>query len=229
MGPIYSILQSVGQFSGYAGWLAGLGLYEISSSAVPTPSDLHHARIVIILSLFPSLPLAISSISPSMKHHKYILVTLSLGISSLALPIAMADPSPSMNPESSMYSIQTSPPTPTNVCTKACLQPSATPKCPSQCPNSCIIQQSTDPCCPNSLEAICNDTSNSATSPTNVVTSPTMSSSSLASPVAVSPTTSSPQSSATAHNNAASTDMTSNHALYISTALVAVVFAALLL
>jgi hypothetical protein len=44
----------------------------------------------------------------------------------------------------------------------------------------------------------------------------------------VSATTAGASSSATVHNNAASTDMTSNHALYISTALVAVAFAALL-
>ncbi|KAI9285262.1 hypothetical protein BC943DRAFT_360365 [Umbelopsis sp. AD052] len=160
-----------------------------------------------------------------MKHHKYILVTLSLGISSLALPIALADPSPSINPDSSMFSIQTSPPTPTNVCTKACLQPHATPSCPSKCPGSCVIQQSTDPCCPNSMEAICNDTSGTITSSISAHSSPPSTSSSLA---LVSPTTSSPQSSATAHNNAASTDKTSHNALYISTALVAIVFAALL-
>jgi hypothetical protein len=41
-------------------------------------------------------------------------------------------------------------------------------------------------------------------------------------------TSSASQSSATIHNNAASTDMKSNHALYITTALVAIIFAALL-
>lgn len=161
-----------------------------------------------------------------MKHNKYILVTLSLGISSLALPIALADPSPSTTPNSSIYSIQTSPPTPTNVCTRACLRPSATPSCPAQCPSSCIIQQSTDPCCPDSMEAVCNHSSNTLSStPTSAISSP--SSSVLASSL-VSATTAGASSSATVHNNAASTDMTSNHALYISTALVAVVFAALL-
>lgn len=194
-----------------------------------SPQYLQICTALTLLFIFSFLSLCFGKYPPhlTMKHHKYILVTLSLGISSLALPIALADPSPSLNSDSSMYSIQTSPPTPTNVCTKACLQPSATPSCPSQCPGSCIFQQSTDPCCPNSMEAVCNDSSGTQSS-SSTKSSPPAVSSSLASPAVVSPTASSPQSSVTAHNNAASGDMTSHHGLYISTALVAVVFAALL-
>ncbi|KAJ2962620.1 hypothetical protein NQZ79_g2263 [Umbelopsis isabellina] len=172
-----------------------------------------------------------------MKHHEYILIALSLCITSFALPIALADDLSSAT-STGVYSIQTSPPKPTNVCTEACLQPQATPKCPADCPTSCIYQQSTDPCCPDSMEAVCAD--NVSTGSTATVTqsisgpistipsSLVAASSSASSSLSPMDSSSASQSSATIHNNAASTDMKSNHALYITTALVAIIFAALL-